>query len=199
MSKIHRFSTSIFIGLLLLFSGCEEKAFNFVLNIDNAYEFAVFDDGVFSVGETIDKDELLEDIEIESDAEIEAVNIESIAVKITELDGNAANSVQMDGLLYLDGDLSSSPIVVFNDLVIDENTASEFIAITTLNAAGVNALADKFLAYVENTDSEEFIFNVSGSSIPEDSRIEANVELKIRATVKFKENLEVPFFVGDDE
>ncbi len=186
-------------GIFFLLASCEEKAFNFVLNIDEEYQFdAIDNNGVFSVATEISRDDILDDIEIESDSEIESVDVESFAVKITEVTGNEATSVNLEGLMYLEGDISQTPFTVFDNLIVNGDNASDFIAVTSLNAAAINALSVKLLAYVNNTDNDNFIFQLNGTSIPDGSRVAATVELKMRATVKFKENLEVPFFVGDE-
>ena len=198
----NKISNKIILSLLgatlLLFSSCEEKAFNFVLNIDDTYEFDVFDDGVFSVATEISQSAILEDIEIESDAEIEDVNIESFAVRVTTLNGNAAEGVSLNGYIYPNGDINETPIPVFENLVVNGNEASDFISIDQLNNAGINAFASKLLGYINETDIEDFAFQLNGTSLPSGSNIAATVELKMRATVKFKENLEVPFFMGDE-
>ena len=185
------------VGIFSLLSSCEEKAFNFVLNIDEEYQFDALDDGIFSVATEISRNDILEDIEIEPDAEVESVDVESFAVRITEIANNEATSVSLDGLMYLDGDISQTPFTIFEDLIVNGDNASDYITVTGLNATAINALSGKLLAYVNNTDNDNFIFQLNGTSIPDGSRIAATVELKMRATVKFKENLEVPFFVGE--
>lgn len=199
MNKIKNttFTLLVFSIILVIASSCEEKAFNFVLNLDEEYQFDALDDGVFSVATEISRNDILEDIEIDTDAEVESVDVESFAVRITEITGNEATSVSLDGLMYLDGDISQTPFTVFEDLIVNGDNASDYIAITGLNATAINALSGKLLAYINNTDNDNFIFQLNGTSIPDGSRIAATVELKLRATVKFKENLEVPFFVGE--
>ncbi|MGB3589170.1 MAG: hypothetical protein WBA23_21670 [Tunicatimonas sp.] len=193
---IYRAYLAIFTSGLLFLSACDEVPFNFVLNLDDTYEYDISDDGVISEEVTVSRERVVEDLEIDSETTVEDVNVESLAIKIMDLNGNQASAVRLAGLFY--PQLGANPIALFEDLELAATADGDFTAITDLESAGVNALADKLLGYINDTDFNDFIVTVEGVSVPDGSRVEAQVAIKLRATVKFSETVEAPFFVGQE-
>lgn len=187
----------LILGLLLLLFSCEEKVFNLVLNIDDTYEFDVFDDGIFTEIEVITLSDFIDNVDIDDDAEVDDVNLESLAIKITQLNGNEAEAVRVNGYIYL-GDLSQTPIPVFENMIVEREDFTQLQAITQFKEEGILAFNNKMKGFVENTDNESFTFVLTGVSIPDGGRISVKVDLRMRATVKFKQTLETPFFIGDE-
>lgn len=188
---------TLLLGLSLILFSCEEKVFNLVLNIDDTYEFDVLDNGIFSEIEVVTLSDFIDNVDIDDDAEVDEVNLESLAIKITQLTGNEAEAVRVNGYIYL-GDINQTPIPVFENMTVNRADFAELQTITQFKEEGIIAFNNKMKGFVENIDNAPFTFELTGVSIPDGGRISAKIDLKMRATVKFKQTLETPFFIGDE-
>jgi len=172
---------------------CENRKFEFVatMNLDEVFE--IDNTGAFSEYAVVTRDEVLSFFDIPESAEIEDVNIESMAVRVVVLDDNEASVISLTGEVQL----GSSKPAIFNGYPVPLfSPDNAFYGINTLISDGISGIRSKLERYLEGSDIEPFTIQLSGDSSPTaGNRIHITLTLRIVGTVKYYECLEVPFFV----
>ncbi|MEN7548780.1 hypothetical protein AAG747_12740 [Rapidithrix thailandica] len=181
--------------LAVLFFSCEEKDFGLVLNVDNEYTFTISDDGVYEESKYITREEIMEQINREDVSNIDDVNIESIAIKIVPKEGNLASKVNIGGSL-VDMNNQSTALYASREVAFDDY--KDFTPLTSLERAGILLLTEKVKGYINATDDASLSITTFGTSVPEGERIELDVIVRVRLTVKYTESLNVPNFMGNE-
>ena len=79
------------------------------------------------------------------------------------------------------------------------NVDTPFIGLNDLIATGVSKLRGKLEGYAKNTDSGSFFIEVSGISVPSGQRVLVDLHLRVKATVKYDQCVEVPQLFSSGE
>lgn len=187
----------ILSAIALVAAGCEDQEFEFVgtVNIDKTY--LVDNSGNFDESATIITNEFINLMDIPDDATIGEVNIESLSVNVLALNGNEASSVKITGDLSINGE----DIGLFSNYMVNvSDNADSWLSVTGLANDGVQAVKNKFQAFIEGTDYESFTIAASGSSAPTSgSRVHAQVTIRLTTTITYVQDAEVPWFIHGKE
>jgi hypothetical protein len=186
----------IVLLLTLMMTGCvtecEKKKFEFDPSIKLNEVYVVTQSDNFSETADVYREEILDMIDIPEDAEIDEVNIESISLKLTLLEGNEATSVKISGGVLVGWEEPD----LFNNVLIDLNTGEiPEVVINQLINEGMEAIKSKIENYLYGTDSGPFIIALIGYG---EGYMHLNINLKIAGTVRYFVCEEVPFFIEAD-
>lgn len=183
----------ILLVIPLMAMECENRKFEFVATINMDEVFEVDNTGAFSESAVVTREEVMGLFDIPESADIEDVNIESMAVRVEVLDDNAATAVSLTGEVQLG---SSRPLIFEGYPVPLINPDNAFYGINSLISEGISGIRGKLERYLEGSDTEPFTIQLSGDSSPTaGNRIHVLLTLRIVGTIKYYECLEVPFFV----
>ena len=195
---------SFLVALTLVVTGCDEKEFVFVGALDTEAAFDAEGDGTFTEKDMITFAEISDALEVPDDItsnDIESVQIELVQAKVVGLTGNAVNAINLTvGIQFSDETFPSDLVSNYN---VEVQTANDdFVDVTGLSRNVVLTLKDKFNTYVtaiiDGTPLPNEAFTVTATGVASPSgRIVADVEVKIKASITFKQDLEVPFFMGN--
>jgi hypothetical protein len=182
--------------IVLISSGCEYSKLQVPVDINVNKTFTVDQTGAYSESSQITYSEVFGALDIPSNATIDAVNIESISVKVVVLPNNRATAVKISGNLQL----GNSKPEVFKDYyapLVGVNL--EYVGLNSLIADGVSGLKTKIEGYLKSQDFSSFSINVNGNSSPtEGQRVNIQILLKITGTAKYTICAYMPFFVGGE-
>jgi len=185
----------ILIGVLLLalpcLMGCEKQRFHYTAVFDSTYPLPVdAPNGVIAVETYISPGAVRDLLDLPSDATIEAVEIEDLSIRAVVLPGNVASAVSVSGSLH---DLDGRGQVWNNQIIPLVGVNVPYIGLNALLEEGVAKLRSKLKAYVEQLSTFDAMLKLEGNSSPTaGQRINARIDVKIRATVKYWRCLRVP-------
>ena len=195
---------SFLIGMTVLMAGCDEEEFVFVGALDTEAAFDADGDGTFEDSDEISFFEIADELEVPEDVvpdDVESVQIEMVQVRVVGRTGNAVDAVNISvDVQFNDEFFPRSLVSGYNAEVQTAN--DDFVDVTGLSRDVIETIKDKFDLYVRaivagNSLPDEG-FTVFGTGVATPSgRIVADVEVKIKASVTFKQDLEVPFFMGN--
>lgn len=189
--------TAVLLILALpLLAGCEKRLFHFVITIDQTPTFPIDQTGAFGQTLTITEQDILRALDVPDGATITGVDIESLSLRIAPKDGNAARALSVSGRIIENGQTKS----MFNDYPIPLVAVNApFVGINALIEDGISSLRNKIDGYVKRIDNSSFQIQVSGTTTPANARALFDVNLKIKATVKYDECLDVPLGASGED
>jgi len=193
MKKITAFLLLLALPLL---SGCEKRLFHFIVTIDRSATIPINITGSFSQTATITEQHILSALDIPEGGTITGVDIESISLRVVVSSDNQASALNISGRIIENGqskNLFSSypvPLVAVN---------APLIGLNALIEDGVASLRNKINGYVRRIDNSSFQIQVTGTTVRTDQRAHLDLELKIKATVKYDECLDVPLGSSGDD
>jgi len=187
----------IFILIIpILFAGCEYRKFEFAPTIKLEKIYEIDQTGVFDVIRSIQRQEILDLLDIPEDAEITEVNIESISIKVVVLQDNEASAVSVSGDVVI-VEMENQHENLFEDYIVPlVMVDAPWIGLNSLISDGVERIKGKLEDYLMGTDLAGFVIALSGDSSPTTGeRIHTQIMLRITATVKYFQCVEVPSFI----
>lgn len=182
---------------LPIFFGCEKRKFYFNVNLNKTEVFTINQTGAFSVNKIITEADILQLLDIPTDATITEINIQSISLKAEVKSGNQATSILVSGKV---GDVGSQQFTMFNNTpVVLAGVNVPFIGLNSLLAVGVNKLKNKINGYVNQIDNNSMVIELTGDSSPTTGQhVFVDLLFKITATIKYSECLDSFTAFGDD-
>jgi hypothetical protein len=194
MKKISAFFLLLALPLL---AGCEQRLFHFVVTIDQTPTFPVDQTGAFSRRVRITEQDVLRALDVPEGGKITGVDIESLSLKVVVKSQNQANALSVSGRIS-DGQGTSNMFTNYPIPLAGVDTP--FIGLNALIEEGIGKLRRKLDGYVKKIDNSAFDIEVSGDSFPTTGqRVVLDLLLKIKATVKYDECLEVPLGEGGED
>lgn len=182
---------------LPLLSGCEKRLFHFIVTIDKTPTFAVDQTGAFDEAVVITSQDVLSALDIPEDARITSIDVEGLALKVVVKPGNQAARLKVSGEIY---DVGQNKSKMFENYpIVLAGVDVPFIGLNALIEAGISKLRSKLNGYVKNLDNSAFVIEVSGDSDPPGQRVVLDLQLKIKATVKYDQCVEVPQLFSSGE
>jgi hypothetical protein len=183
---------------LPVLSGCELRLFHFVVTIDKTPTFPIDQTGAFSRSVTITEQDILSALDIPKNATITGVDIESMSLRVVVKEGNQATAITVRGAVIENGQVRP----LFNDKtetvpLVGVNVP--YIGLNALLEDGVASLRRKINGYVKRIDNSTFQIQLSGTTVPASARALLDINLKIKATIKYDECLEVPLGEGGED
>jgi hypothetical protein len=191
----------ILIGLMLLALpaalGCESQRFHYTATYDDTYPFPIDQTGAFDSRYYVTPDRVLRGLKIPTDAKVDAVEVEDLAVWVSVFPDNQAPTVMVSGFIVDIGGtyktFENFPIVL---------SAPDFIlgGLNSLIAEGVQKYREILLGYVSRLNYVACLVKLTGDSYPTAGRrIHAQINLRVRATIKYSRCLSVPGPAFDGE
>ena len=191
-----KFTAFLLLLSLPLLSGCEKRLFHFIVTIDRSAIIPINVTGSFSQTATITEQHILSVLEIPEDGTITGVDIESISLRVVVSGDNQASALNLSGRIIENGqskNLFSNypvPLVAVN---------APLIGLNALIEDGVAALRNKINGYVKRIDNSSFQIQVNGTTVQANQRAHLDLDLRIKATVKYDECLDVPLGSSGDD
>lgn len=188
--------------IIILFSvfvafSCEEKDFDFVLGMDNNFEYTVTGNGFFNESYTVTEVELsdmVDDIESDLRANMKQLDIEMVLVKLVGNPGNTAAGVILASTIQFDE--SEAPEILFENITVPVVSEDDsYLFITNFTEATVSKLVKKYEAIVRDSDYSEFTVNAFG--LVQGGSLDAELEIVVRISMVSTSSFEVPRFIGD--
>ncbi|MBN2009831.1 hypothetical protein JW960_10860 [candidate division KSB1 bacterium] len=190
----------IILMLAIVSTGCEKRSFTFVLDIKQTQIYNIDQIGPFEIGRVVSREDVLAAADIPKDARIKDVKIQSVAINTKVLEGNQASKLVATATI---NDLLTGKERVFEDYSVPLTgllgISNPFSPVSLLLDGGIDALKDKIQGYVKNDDFYDYELILEGNTEPANQRLVAEVKLKIVATVKYEECLDVLGFTSDGE
>jgi hypothetical protein len=193
MKKIAAFLLLLPLPLL---SGCEKRLFHFIVTIDQTAPFVIDQTGAFNQSVPITEQAILSALDVPEGGTITGVDIESLSLRVAVKNGNQATALNVSGTVTENGQTRSMftnypvPLVAVN---------APFIGLNSLIEDGISSLRRKINGYVKRIDNSSFLITVSGTTVPANARALFDINLKIKATVKYDECLDVPLGSSGDD
>jgi hypothetical protein len=181
---------------LPLLSSCEKRLFHFIVTIDQTAPFVIDQTGSFNQTVPITEQDILRALDVPETGTITGVDIESLSLRVAVKDGNQATALNVSGTIT-EGGQTKSMFTNFPVTLVAVN--APFIGLNALIEDGISSLRRKINGYVKGIDNSSFQITVSGTTVPANARALFDVNLKIKATVKYDECLEVPFGSSGDD
>lgn len=182
---------------LMLLAGCNSWLFHLVATIDKTAVFPVDQTGGFEKFVTITSEDVLNALDLPDDARVTGVDIEGLSLRVILKPGNNASRLRLTGEVY---DVAQDKSKMFENYEVVIAGADEFGGINDLIALGIGKLRGKLEGFIKKLDTTSFFIELSGDSVPPGQRVALNVELKIRATIKYDQCLPMPLgFTSDEE
>ncbi len=184
---------------LLMLTGCEKRLFHFVATINQSPTFTFDNTGPFVQSVVVTSDRIKAALDIPSDARITGVDIESLSLRVAVKPENRATAMSVTGVT-INANQQRKPMFQ-NYLVPLAGVNVPVIGLNALIEDGISELRGKLNGYVQNTDNTAFIIEVSGNSTPSaGQRVAIDLNLVVKATVKYDQCVEVPqlFSSGED-
>lgn len=183
---------------LPMLAGCEKRLFHFIVTIDKTPTFAVDQTGAFDEAAVITSQDVLSALDIPEDARITSIDVEALALKVVAKPGNQASRLKVSGEI---SDVGQNKSKMFENYpIVLAGVDVPFIGLNALIEAGISKLRSKLNGYVQHVDNSAFVIEVSGDSDPPGQRVVLDLQLKIKATVKYDQCVEVPeLFSGGEE
>ncbi len=180
----------LFAGLLL--TSCEKRLFKFVLDINQTQTYNIDHTGYFEVGRVVSREDMLAAADIPENARITDVKVQSLAVSVKVKEGNQASKIIATATIH---DLNTGTEKIFENYPVPLTgllgVSNPFSPVSLLLDRGVQKLASKIKGYATKNDFFDYELILEGNSDPAGQRIVADINLKIVATVKYEECLEV--------
>ena len=184
---------------LLMLTGCEKRLFHFVATINEAPTFVFDGTGPFTQRIVITSDRIKAALEVPSDARITGVDIESLSLKVAVRPENQATAMRVTGVTINANQQRKPMFQNYHLPLVGVNVP--VIGLNALIEDGISELRGKINGHVQNTDNTAFVIEVSGDSFPSaGQRVAINLNLVVKATVKYDQCVEVPqlFSSGED-
>lgn len=181
---------------LLMLTGCEKRLFHFVATINQSPTFTFDSTGPFVQRVVITSDRINAAIDIPADARITGVDIESLSLKVAVKPENRATALSVTAVTI---NANQQRKVMFQNYPLPlVGVNVPVIGLNALVEDGISELRGKINGYVQNTDNTAFIIEVSGNSGGQ--RVAIDLNLIVKATVKYDQCVEVPqlFSSGED-
>jgi hypothetical protein len=191
--------TQFFLPLcvLILVLGCEKRSFHFVATITQAPAFAIDHSGAFQLALPVMSAVIQGAVDIPEGGQITRLDIESLALRAVASSGNQGSAVQISGVIIENG--GAQQTLFDRETITINSTETPLAGLKTLNAAGVSKLRSKLEGYVKNTDNQSFVIQLFGETAPSGQRVVADLQVVLKATVKYSQCLEVPGLFSSGE
>lgn len=197
---------SFLMTLLFVAAGCDEKEFAFVRAWDTDAAFNADGDGTFTEEDNISFFDIADQLEVPDDItsnDMASVQIEMVQARVVGLPDNTADAIHLTVSIQFNDEAFPRDLV--NGYHVEVQTAEDdFVDVTGLSGNVIATVKDKFNQYVDAiidgtplSPHEGFTVTATGIASPS-GRIAANVEVRVKASVTFKQDLEVPFFMGNE-
>jgi len=194
MKKITPFLLLLILPLLL---GCEKRLFHFIVTIDRAATIPIDVTGSFNpLPVTITEQHILGALDIPEGGTVTGVDIESISLRVVVSGDNQATALNLSGRIIENG---QSKNLFSNYPVLLAGVNAPVIGLNALIEDGVASLRNKINGYVKRIDHSSFDIQVSGTTVRANQRAHLDLDLRIKATVKYGECLDVPFGSSGDD
>ncbi|WP_143525064.1 hypothetical protein [Labilibacter marinus] len=184
----------IIIALLavVVFTACEEKDIRLYPTIEESLEYTIDGQGDFSESEYLKSSEILSavnDLDFGEDGQIEDVTIEGIWIVVKKLPKNTAESVTMDLSIEIAGVEKELLNNYMFQVPAEEKT---FYISGDLIKAGVVALSNEMRSIIiDKMVSGDVEFNIEGTTMPADSKINMEVEVFVKQGLVIKETVKM--------
>ncbi|MCG3119199.1 MAG: hypothetical protein ALAOOOJD_01544 [bacterium] len=183
---------------LFLFVGCEKRLFHFVATLTESPAFVVDQTGAFQLTVPVISSAIQGAFDIPAGGQITRVDIESLALRATPRAGNQATALQVTAVLVENNGAQQK---LFGQETFTLSSAeAPLTGLQTLDATGVERLRRKLEGYVQNTDNQPFVIQLTGTTVPSGQRLIIDLQLVMKATAKYDQCLEVPgLFSGGEK
>lgn len=182
---------SITVVSIILLSSCEYRRFDFVVPFSDSAMYAVNQTGNFNETETIDPDDIMDDLDIPEDGAVEYFYIESITLSAETNSGNQASGINISGTLT--DEEGTINLFSSNQLEFELGEINE-ININSLNSTAVHRIERTFqrsyyfrfwfweYQELNLSDPQPFDISISGTTIPGNTAIVMDVSLKFNGS-----------------
>ncbi|MFQ6104838.1 MAG: hypothetical protein ACE5OP_11180 [Candidatus Glassbacteria bacterium] len=182
----------IVLASLLLFGSCEKKMFEFTGGINQTKIFTLDEiSGNFSESKTITAAEILDNLDVPSDARIKTVNVEALSLRVTVREDNEASLLTVSGSVVEQGGRS----FLFQDYALPIEGAvgvdTPWVGLNALIATGISRLKGKLEGFIKGLDSQSFDISVSGASSPPGQRVALDLHLRVKITITYDQCVDV--------
>jgi len=183
---------------LLMLTGCEKRLFHFVATINQSPTFTFDSTGPFVQSVVVTSDRIKAALDIPADARITGVDIESLSLRATVKSENKATAMRVTGVIITASQQSKKMFENYIVPLVGVNVP--VIGLNALIDDGISELRGKLNGYVQNTDNTAFVIEVSGDSSPSSGqRVAIDLNLVVKATVKYDQCVEVPQLFSSGE
>ncbi len=187
----------IAIFSIVAFNQCNEETFQFVIPLTLEAEFVINEnDGEWEEVEMLSYADFADVIEdIEEEASLESVVVEGVVLYLENQDPNLQGIEEVDLKIV---DVQNDTTIVYENESISITPGTTRKVVTELVKDGVEQAADLIEGYVQGTSFDSFTLVSSGKSIPGGTTLSMTLMVEIKMTINVEEELEVPFFLGND-
>jgi hypothetical protein len=183
---------------LLLLTGCEKRLFHFIATIDQTPVFTFDSTGPFVQRVVITSDRVKAALDVPEDARITGVDIESLSLRVAVKPENRATALSVSGTIINANQTRKKMFENYPVVLAGVNTP--FVGLNSLIADGISELRGKLDGYVKNIDNTAFVIEVRGDSSPSSGqRVAIDLNLVVKATVKYDQCVEVPQLFSSGE
>ena len=187
----------LFLVVLLVTAGCENRKFEFNPGIKVNKVYAVKKTGAFSEVQTISHDEILDLLDIPEDATIESVKIEVVSIWFEVLEGNQAESITLSGEVE---EVGVGDVLLFENESFSLGSASIKVINNLLFYGGTEKIRSKLEKYLQMNDTNPFKIVLYGDTDPSNQVLNVSIHLGISGSVRYVTCESVPWFIlGDGE
>jgi len=187
----------LLVAIVMVISSCEEKIIDLVIKFNDSFVFVADNNGSFTETYTASRDEIMDEVDQDVSG-VKDVNISFLELIIQTDAGNQAQRIRASGTFS--DNSTPTPILIFENF---EFNVSDFNGIAKpvsgYQAAGINALADKIQAYINETDATDFTVEVNGVAIdasgnPVNESMNLTFTITLDAEVILEETADLPSF-----
>lgn len=177
--------------ILLLLNACDEKEVRLYPSFQNSVVYTLDSQGSFDLEESISSVEILDavnDLDLDESDMIEDITTEGIWIVIKKLDGNVAESAQMDVSIGVDG-ISMGLLLDDYKFNIPADTETFYVS-SSLIKLGVKALSSQFRDIIINRISDGDVdIRIEGFTVPSGSKLNIEIEIFVKQGLVIKQTI----------
>ncbi len=188
----------ILVGfVMILLIACDGKQVKFYPTVEGEAIINVDGTGSFNESETVLRSEIegeMNDLDIPEDGEIEEVDVESITVTVTKLEGNEANEINLNGsVIAMVGGLPI-PFVQNYTMPLTQNVTT--LDLATLIPTGIEEIVAQLGAIIMETQQLPAGFtgiqlHLDGTTVPTGQSVKLEIKVNITAGVVYSQEIDV--------
>jgi hypothetical protein len=183
-----RIAIATILFTLPLLASCESRLFHFVFDLNKTSVFGVDESGSFSMQEYISAEEILNEIDLPGDARITGVDVEALSLRVIVKPENEASNIVVSGSIT---PLGGGKQFLFRNQSVSLIGVDTLFGLNSLIEVGVSTLKNKLEGIILHLDPEGYNVGIEGSTDPGGSRVVVDIDLRVKATIKYDQCTEV--------
>ena len=191
----HMIGFAVLIAALAL-TACVDRILNISLFAVRDWEYNIDTNSSLSEEDFLTRGDVLGELDIDDDADVTNVEIQSVQLLLGAFPGNTATSANVE--IVYDPDNAAPSTLANIQIPISASGEADTIAVNTLVAAVVNNVEDDFeLMLTQSGGPTQMLFRATVTArSPTGSRLLIGAMVRVRLTIDFIDCVSLPWFVG---